>query len=106
MNAPPVLSAEIALPPVAAVNCGAVTVREEVTDCWMRGLVMSLAVTVAVPIAFKVTLKGHVPASSGAFGGNIAVASLEVMATVSVATAGFQFASTLLTVTLKDAPAT
>jgi hypothetical protein len=92
----------MALPPVAAVNCGALRVIEEETDCRMPGLVMSLEVTVAVPVAFKLTLKGPVPASNAAFGGKVAVASLEVIPTISVAVlTRFQFASTPLTVTLK-----
>ena len=45
------------------------------------------------------------PATSAAFAGSAALASLEVMPTVSVEVTGFQLASTALTVTLKAVPA-
>src|SRR5438105_3187083 len=98
----------MALPPVAAVNCAAPTVRERVVDWRMSGLVISLAVTDAVPVAVKVTLKGkeRVPAAIAALAGRLALASEEVMATRSVAVfTGFQFASTPLTVMVKGLPA-
>ena len=45
------------------------------------------------------------PATSAAFAGRVALASLEVSATVSVELTRFQLASTALTVTLKALPA-
>src|SRR5205823_4862021 len=61
-----------------------------------------LAVTVKLPAVLKVTLKAFVPATSAALAGNVALASLEVIFTVSVTVLiKFQFASTALTVTLK-----
>src|SRR6185312_640765 len=46
-----------------------------------------------------------VPATSAVLAGRVALASVEVMPTVSVEETGFQFASTALTVTLNDDPA-
>src|SRR5664279_2386019 len=66
---------------------------------------MSVEVTVAVPAVFAVTAKVLAPATRAAFTGNAALASLEVMPTVSVEVTGFQFASTALTITLKLPPA-
>ena len=64
--------------------------------------VISLAVKVKLPVAPKITVKDFVPATSAAFEGNSAVASVEVIPTVSVTElTTFQFASTALTVTLK-----
>src|SRR5437764_1034508 len=55
---------------------------------------------------FNVTLKLLVPATNGAFAGNVAPVSVEVMPTVSVtALITFQLASTALTVTLNAVPA-
>ena len=45
------------------------------------------------------------PATSAALAGSVALASVEVMPTVSVELTGFQLASTALTVTLKLVPA-
>ena len=53
----------------------------------------------------KVTLKVRVPAARVLFAGSVALASLEVIATVSFVFTTFQFASTELTVTLKAVPA-
>src|SRR5262245_58846734 len=67
---------------------------------------MSVAVTVRLPEVFKVTLKVPVPDVSAALLGNVALASDEVMPTVSVTVlTKFQFASTALTVTLNVAAA-
>src|SRR3954454_3103459 len=68
--------------------------------------VESVAVTVAVPAVLAVTENVFVPATSAALPGSAALASLEVIAIVSVAVTGFQLASTALTVTLKLVPAT
>src|SRR4051794_27804165 len=65
----------------------------------------SVAVTVALPAVFAVTVNVFVPATSAAFAGSAALASLEVIAIVSVEETTFQFASTALTVTLKLEPA-
>ena len=101
MNVPPAVSAEIALPPVAEVNCAPVTV--------MAGLVLpgfapserSLAVSVKLPFALNVTGKLCVPSTSAGLAGKVAVASLEVRLTVSlIPLTRFQFTSTALTVTL------
>ena len=66
---------------------------------------MSVAVKVFEPAVFGVTEKVFVPATSAALAGSVALASLEVMPTVSVEVTGFQLASTALTVTLKLLPA-
>src|SRR3954454_16998895 len=67
--------------------------------------VESVAVTVALPAVLAVTVNVFVPATSAAFAGSAALASLEVIAIVSVEETRFQFASTALTVTLKLEPA-
>ncbi len=67
--------------------------------------VASVAVTVFAPAVLKVTLKFFVPPTSAAFAGRIALASLDVIATESVAVTGFQFASTAFTVTVRKEPA-
>ncbi len=56
------------------------------------------------PVVRSVTANVCVPAASAAFPGKVAWPSEEVTPTVSVALTGFQFASTALTVTLKEAP--
>ena len=58
-----------------------------------------------MPAVFGVTESVLVPATSAAFAGRLALASVEVMPTVSVELTTFQFASTALTVTLKTPPA-
>ena len=68
-------------------------------------LVTSVDVKVAVPPVFGVTENVLVPATSAALAGSAALASVEVMPTVSVEETGFQLASTALTVTLKAVPA-
>src|SRR5262249_55955521 len=52
-----------------------------------------------------VTLNAFVPLTKAALAGRTALASLEVIATVSLVLIKFQFASTELTVTLKAVPA-
>src|SRR6266404_1437900 len=103
---PPVVSAEIALPPEAPVNW-----TEPLTE--IPGLVFavllpsvtSLLVIVCEPVVPKVTLNVCVPATSAALAGNVAAASLDVMLTVSpIALTTFQFASTALIVTLNGPP--
>ena len=67
--------------------------------------VTSVAVTVRLPAVTSVTTKVCVPATSGAFAGNCAFASLDVMRTVSpTELMRFQFASTAFTVTRNAAP--
>src|SRR5947207_2498407 len=67
--------------------------------------VTSLAVTVLLPAVFKLTLKVRVPATSAALAGRTALASEEVIPTVSLTVVtGFQLASTALTVTLNGVP--
>lgn len=74
----------------------------------LAGLVISVtseAVTVALPIVLRVTLKLLVPAASAAFAGKVALLSEELRLIVSVALlTRFQFASTAFTVTLKGLP--
>src|SRR5207249_5905169 len=67
--------------------------------------VASDAVTVAVPAVLSVTLKLFVPLTNCALPGRTALASLEVIATLSLVLTTFQFASTALTVTLNAVPA-
>ena len=62
--------------------------------------VVSEAVTVQVPAVLLVTLKVLVPATRAALAGKVALASLEVIATVSLVLTRFQLASTALTVTV------
>src|SRR5260370_36961841 len=66
--------------------------------------VTSDAVTVWPPEVFRVTLNVCVPALRAALTGSTALASLEVMAAVSLVLITFQLASTALTVTVKAAP--
>ena len=66
---------------------------------------MSEEVTVALPAVLSVMLKLLVPFTSAALAGKAALASLEVIATVSLVLTTFQLASTLLTITLKAVPA-
>ena len=62
-------------------------------------------VTVQLPTFLSVTLRVLVPLTRAVFAGNVALASLEVMDTVSFVLTTFQFASTALTMTLKTVPA-
>src|ERR1051325_9809929 len=67
--------------------------------------VVSVAVSVRLPAVLSVTLKVFVPATSAALAGIVALASLEVIATVSLVLTTFQFASTALTVMVNAVPA-
>src|SRR2546428_442903 len=71
----------------------------------MPVFVMSVAVTVAVPAVFSVTLNGCVPRTSAAFAGRVALLPVEVIPTVCVELTTFQYASTAFTVTVNDDPA-
>ena len=87
------------------VNAPALTVIGELVLMAIAECVVFEAVTVAVPAVFSVTLKLFVPELSAALAGKTALASLEVIATVSFVLIRFQLASTALTVTLKAVPA-
>src|SRR5438552_4182934 len=63
------------------------------------------AVAVALPAVLRVMLKFFVPLIKAALAGRAALASLELIATVSLVLIRFQLASTALTVTLKAVPA-
>src|SRR5438552_2018360 len=71
----------------------------------IAGRVTSDAVTVALPAVFRVTLRVFVPLTRAELAGKLALASLELIATVSLVLTTFQLASTALTVTLKPVPA-
>src|SRR2546422_143294 len=86
-------------------NAPAVTVIDGLVFAVMPPLVISVAVTVAVPPVFSVTLNVFVPATSAAFAGKVALASDEVIPTVSVELTTFQAASTAFTVTVNAVPA-
>src|SRR6266581_8677542 len=82
-----------------------VTGMAELVFAVMAELVTSELVSVALSAFLRVTLKVRVPLLSGALAGNVALLSLEAMATVSLVTIKFHEASTALTVTLKVAQA-
>src|SRR5205814_1568955 len=92
------------------VNAIAFTVVDGLVLAVFVPSVMSVAVTVWPPppplpdaAVLSVTLNVPVPATSAAFDGSAAFASLEVMPTVSVTElTTFQLASTAFTVTLND----
>src|SRR5262249_45380997 len=95
-------SARIALPPVAWVNCAALTVIAGLVFAVFELSERSLAVMVNVPLVLNAKLKLCVPETSAALDGSVAVASVAVMPTLSaMLLTKFQFASTALTVTLK-----
>src|SRR5262249_45679482 len=83
----------------------ALTVMLELVLAVMAGCVTSEAVNVQLPAVLLVTVKALVPLESAALAGRVALASLELMATVSLVLTRFQLASTELTVTLKPLPA-
>src|SRR5438876_431696 len=101
--------------PGAAVSPGAsncnfakaptLTVIEALVLAVMPALVMSDAVTVALPEVFKVTLRVCVPPTNALSTGKLALLSLEVIPTVSLVLTRFQLASTALTVIVNDEPA-
>ena len=71
----------------------------------IRPFVMSVAVNVFEPAVFGGDREVLVPATSAALAGSVALASVEVMPTVSVEVTTFQLASTALTMTLNEPPA-
>src|SRR6267378_6715795 len=109
----PVLPDEV---PGAAVspgtsNCSltklpAFTVIEELIPEALVASLRSMAVAVRAPAVLQIRLKLPVPPANGALAGRVALASDEVIPTVSVVIAiRFQLASTAFTVTLNAAPA-
>ena len=101
MKVPPVVSAEMALPPVAEVNWIALTVMAGLMLAALLPSLRSVAVRVKLPLVPKKTVKFCVPAVSPALAGKTAVVSLEVIPTVLVAVVTrFQLVSTALTVRL------
>src|SRR5439155_1300763 len=104
----------VAVPAVAvspgASNCNftnapALTVTAGLVLAVLLASVTSVAVSVRLPAVFKVTLKLFVPTTKAVLAGRTALASEEVIPTVSVtAVVGFQLASTALTVTFKGVP--
>src|SRR6266704_4485055 len=82
-----------------------VTGMAELVFAVMAEWVTSELVRVAPPPFLRVTPKVRVPLLSGALAGNVALLSLEAMATVSLVAIKFHEASTALTVTLKAAQA-
>ena len=107
---PPVLSAEIALPPVAVVTVPTgpvLTLIEGLVLAVFEPSVASVAVIVDEPSVKSVTLKFFVPATKTVVDGNVALASVEVKLTLSVTVfTKFQFASTAFTVIVNAVPAT
>src|SRR5205823_4816320 len=66
------------------VNAPGLTVKEGLVLAVMPAWMVSEAVTVLVPAVFAVTLKVLVPLTRAALAGNVAFASLELIATVSL----------------------
>src|SRR6266404_1932775 len=85
VHAPPTVSAEIALPPVAGFNCDGLTVIRGLVLAVLLVSVTFVAVIVNVPLALNVFVKLRVPATKAAFAGTVADASLERIRMVSVA---------------------
>src|SRR5262249_21735222 len=99
-------SAEMALPPVASVNWGWVTAMPGLVLGVLLPSVRSLTVRVKMPVAFNETVVLAVPAAKAVGAGKLAVESLELKPTVSLAVlTRFQNASTALTVTGNGMPA-
>src|SRR6266540_3410745 len=87
-------------------NAPALTVIDGLVLAVLLESVRSVAVTVRLPTVFMVTLKVCVPATRAALAGSAALASEEVIPTVSVAVVTvFQLASTALSVALIGVPA-
>ena len=106
VNVPPVVSAEMALPPVACVNCAVLTVMAGLVLAVLLPSVRSLAMRVKLPLVLKKTWKFCVPDASAALAGRVAVESLAVIPTRSVTVfTRFQLASTALTVTVNPVKA-
>lgn len=87
------------------VKAPALTVMAGLVLAVRAVLVTSEAVRVADPLFEKVTVNDLVPATKAAFGGRVAVESLDVMEMVSVDDTRFQLASTALTVMANALPA-
>ena len=101
MNVPPVVSAEMALPPVAGVNWAALTVMAGLVLAVLLPSDTSLAVSVKLPLVLKKTINARVPFTSEEPAGKVALVVEEVIPTVSLMLVStFQLASTALTVTL------
>ena len=101
MKAPLAPSAEMALPPVAGVNWGALTVMAGLVLAVLLASDTSLAVSVKLPLVLKETIKDRVPFKSGELAGKVALVVEEVIPTLSLTLVStFQLASTALTVTL------
>src|SRR5262245_45828693 len=98
----------MASPPVAGVNCAALTVMAGLVLAVLAESVRSLAVTVVVvPTVLRKSVCVVVPDTSAAGDGRNALASVEARPIVSVAElTAFQNASTALTVTGTPTPAT
>src|SRR6266566_763803 len=107
VNAPPTVSAEIALPPVAGVNWAGVTVMEGLVLGLLLGSTVSVAVRVKVPLVLKEIVETCVPLVSAEFAGRLTLLLKELIPTMSLALADrFQLVSTALTVTLNSLEAT
>src|SRR5439155_16787269 len=87
------------------VNAPSLTTMAGLVLLPIAGWVTSEAVTVALPEVLSVTLKVLVPLTSAALAGNTALASLELIAIVSLVLTRFQIASTALIVTVNAVPA-
>src|SRR5262249_10062822 len=87
------------------LNAPALTVIDGDVFAVLLPSVASVAGKGFEPAGFGVTEKVFGPAGRAAVAGGAKLASLELIATVSVEETGFQFASTALTVTLNDVPA-
>ena len=98
-KAPPVLSAEMADPPLAGVIDTAATVMNGLVFAVLVGSVMFDAVIVWDPAVFSVTEKSFVPPTKAPFAGRFAAPSEDVIPTVFVELTRFQLASTAFTVT-------
>src|SRR5262249_8971070 len=97
-NVPPVVSAEIAEPPVALVYLASTGMPELIATGLPESL-KSVAETMFVPGTLEVSGNCQAPADSRAFAGKVAIASLEAILTRSVTLfIRFQLSSTALTV--------
>src|SRR5262245_9384744 len=99
------LSAEMLAPPVAAVYWGGLTATVGLVLGVLLPSVRSLAVSVKFPLVLKVTVRFVVPEVIALADGRVAVASLELSATMSLTVlTRFHWASTALTVTTMELP--
>ena len=85
VQVPPVVSAEMAVPPLAGVYCAALTVMAGLVLGVLLASLRSLAVRVKLPAALKAAVMVAVPAAIAVAGGRLAVMSLEVSPTLSLA---------------------